>query len=119
MSRKLPLLALFIIGLHACEVLTLGTSPAGSLIANSLQMIACGIGTAMTFAASRRGRGLSRPFWLLISAGLATWGVANLGWMYYENWLHVAAPNLSIHSARSRRPSTPTPGSARAGTRLL
>lgn len=96
MSRKLPLLALFIIGLHACEVLTLGTSPAGSLIANSLQMIACGIGTAMTLAAARRGRGLSRPFWLLISAGLATWGVANLGWMYYENWLHVAAPNLSI-----------------------
>ncbi len=96
MSRKLPILALFIIALHACEVLILGTSPAGSLVANSLQMIACGIGTAMTFAASRRGRGLSRPFWLLISAGLATWGVANLGWMYYENWLHVPVPNLSI-----------------------
>jgi PAS domain S-box-containing protein len=96
MSRKLPLLALFLIGLHACEVLILGTSPAGALVANCLQMIACGMGTAMTFAASRRGRGLSRPFWLLISAGLATWGVANLGWMYYENWLHVTAPSLSI-----------------------
>jgi PAS domain S-box-containing protein len=96
MSRKLPILALFVAGLHVCEVLILGTSPAGSLIANSLQMIACGLGTAMTFGASRRGRGLSRPFWLLISAGLATWGVANLGWMYYENWLHVAVPTLSI-----------------------
>ncbi len=96
MSRRLPILALFIIGLHACEVLILGTSPAGSLVANSLQMIACGIGTAMAFAASRRGRGLSRPFWLLISGGLAAWGVANLGWMYYENWLHVEVPNLSV-----------------------
>jgi PAS domain S-box-containing protein len=96
MSRKLPLLALFLIGLHVCEALILGTSPAGALVANSLQMIACGIGTAMTFAASRRGRGLSRPFWLLISAGLATWGVANLGWMYYENWLRVEVPDLSI-----------------------
>ena len=96
MSRKLPILALFLIGLHVCEVLILGTSAAGSLVANSLQMIACGIGTAMTFAASRRGRGLSRPFWLLISAGLATWGVANLGWMYCENWLHVAVSNLSM-----------------------
>jgi PAS domain S-box-containing protein len=95
MSRKLPILALFVIGLHACEVLIFGTSATGSLIANSLQLIACGIGTATTLAASRRGRGLSRPFWLLISAGLVTWGIANLGWMYYENWLHVAVPELS------------------------
>jgi PAS domain S-box-containing protein len=95
MFRKLPILALFIIGLHACEVLIFGTSATGSLIANSLQLIACGIGTATTLAASRRGRGLSRPFWMLISAGLATWGIANLGWMYYENWVHVAVPELS------------------------
>ena len=27
---------------------------------------------------------------------MATWGVANLGWMYYENWLHVQPPPLSI-----------------------
>ena len=95
MSRKLLILALFVVGLHICEVLILGTSPAGALVTNSLQMIACAIGTGAAFAASRRGRGLSRPFWLLISAGLATWGVANLGWMYYENWLHAPVPRLS------------------------
>ncbi len=96
MSRKLPPLALFLIGLHVCEVLTFGTSATGSLIANSLQLVACAIGTAMALAASRRGRGVSCPFWRLIALAMATWGVANLGWMYYENWLHVAPPQLSI-----------------------
>jgi two-component system cell cycle sensor histidine kinase/response regulator CckA len=96
MSRKLPLLAFFLIGLHAGEVLIYGTSATGSLIANALQLVACAIGTAMAFGASRRGHGVSRPFWRLIALALATWGVANLGWMYYENWLRIAAPSLSL-----------------------
>jgi two-component system cell cycle sensor histidine kinase/response regulator CckA len=95
MSRKLPILALIIAGLHVCEVLILGTSPAGSLVANSLQLVACGWATAMAFGASRRGRGLSRPFWLLVGLGMATWGAANLGWMYYENWLRIEVPEIS------------------------
>src|ERR1700730_9588962 len=96
MSRQLPFVALFIIGLHVCEVLIFGTSATGSLIANSLQLVACAIGTAMALGAWRRGRGVSRPFWRLIALSMTTWGVANLGWMYYENWLHAAAPALSI-----------------------
>jgi PAS domain S-box-containing protein len=95
MSRKLPILALIIVGLHVCEVLILGTSPAGSLATNSLQLVACGLATAMAFGASRRGRGLSRPFWLLVALGMAIWGAANLGWMYYENWLRIEVPQLS------------------------
>jgi PAS domain S-box-containing protein len=95
MTRKLPLLALIVVGLHVCEVLILGTSPAGSLAANSLQMVACGWATAMAFGAARRGRGLSRPFWVLVGLGMATWGVANLGWMYYENWLRIPVPEIS------------------------
>jgi two-component system cell cycle sensor histidine kinase/response regulator CckA len=96
MSRKLPVLALFVVGLQICEILIWGTSPTGSLVANSLQLVACAIGAAMAFGASRRGRGLTRPFWRLIALGLATWGVANLGWMYYENWLHAQIPGLSV-----------------------
>jgi two-component system cell cycle sensor histidine kinase/response regulator CckA len=95
MSRKLPLLALIVVGLHVCEILILGTSPTGSLVANTLQLVACGMATAMAFGASRRGRGLSRPFWLLVGFGMATWGAANLGWMYYENWLRIEVPELS------------------------
>jgi PAS domain S-box-containing protein len=96
MSRKLPVLALFVVGLQVCEILILGTSPTGSLVANSLQLLACAIGAAMAFGASLRGRGLTRPFWRLIGLGLATWGVANLGWVYYENWLHAQVPALSV-----------------------
>jgi PAS domain S-box-containing protein len=96
MSWKLPIVALVVVGLHVCEILIWGTSPTGSLVANLLQMVACAIGTAMAFGASRRGSGLSRPFWRLAGLGLATWGLANLGWMYYENLLHVQVPALSF-----------------------
>ena len=88
MPRKPLILAAVIVALHLCEAATLGTSTAGSLLANFLQVFACGFATVMAFAAYRRGRGLSRPFWLIVGAGIAMWGVANLGWMYYEVVLH-------------------------------
>jgi PAS domain S-box-containing protein len=96
MSRKLLALSIVIVSLHVGEVLFLGSSPQGALIANTLQTIACGTCVAMTLAASIRGRGLSRPFWLLLGLAAASWGVANLGWMYYENWLHAPIPDYSI-----------------------
>jgi hypothetical protein len=96
MIRKLTIVALAIVGLQICEILTLGTSPSGSLFTNCLQILASGIAAAMCFAACKRGHGLSRPFWLLVGCGLAMWGVANLSWMYYENWLHREPPSTSI-----------------------
>jgi PAS domain S-box-containing protein len=96
MPRKLLALACVIVGLHVVAILTLGTSTAGSVLANSLQIFSCGLAAAACFGASRRGRGLSRPFWSLAGCGMAMWGVANIGWMYYENWLHVAVPSFSI-----------------------
>jgi PAS domain S-box-containing protein len=96
MPRKLLILALVVIGLHICVILTLGTSPAGSFLTNSLQVFASGLAVAMCFGARRRGRGMSRPFWLLVGCGVATWGLANLGWLYYENLLHAAVPRSSL-----------------------
>jgi PAS domain S-box-containing protein len=96
MPRKLLILALVVIGLHICVILTLGTSPAGSFLTNSLQVFASGLAVAMCFGARRRGRGMSRPFWLLVGCGVATWGLANLGWIYYENLLHAAVPRFSL-----------------------
>src|SRR5712692_5335718 len=95
MPRKLTIFALVIIVLHIFSAAILGPSPAGTLIGNSLQIMACALAVAMTFAASRRGRGLTRPFWLLVGCGLAVWGVANLGWMYYELALHREPPTGS------------------------
>jgi PAS domain S-box-containing protein len=96
MPRKLLALACVIVGLHIGAILTLGTSSAGGVLANSLQIFSSGLAAAACFGASRRGRGLSRPFWTLTGCGMAMWGVANIGWMYYENWLRVAVPSFSI-----------------------
>jgi len=96
MFRKLLVLALVIVALHILAVLTLGTSPAGSLIGNLLQVAACALAAGMSFAASRRASGLCRPFWLFVGCGLAIWGVANLGWMYYETVLQAEPPAGSV-----------------------
>jgi PAS domain S-box-containing protein len=96
MFRKLLVFALVIGASHVAAVLTLGTSPAGSLIGNLLQITACGLAVAAAFAASRRATGLSRRFWLLVGCGLAVWGVANVGWMYYEIALRMEPPTGSV-----------------------
>jgi PAS domain S-box-containing protein len=95
MSRKLLALVSVIVGLHIVEALTLGTSTLGSFLANGLQIFACGFAAVMAFGASRRARGLSRTFWLIFGASIAMWGVANLGWMYYEVVLHSEPPTTS------------------------
>jgi len=50
----------------------------------------------MAFGASRRGHGLSRPFWLIFGGSVTVWGLANLGWMYYEVVLHIEPPATSV-----------------------
>jgi PAS domain S-box-containing protein len=96
MFRKLSILAFVIVALHIAAILTFGTSPAGSLLGNLLQVTACALAAAMSFAASRRALGLCRPFWLFVGCGLAIWGVADLGWMYYETVLRAEPPAGSL-----------------------
>ncbi|OLB37304.1 MAG: hypothetical protein AUH11_09020 [Acidobacteria bacterium 13_2_20CM_57_17] len=96
MLRKPLILAAIIVALHLCEAATLGTTTTGSLLANLLEIFACGFSAAMAFGAFRRGRGLSRPFWLIFGTGIAMWGAANLGWMYYEVVLHTEPPPTSV-----------------------
>src|SRR5881396_1104480 len=96
MPRKILALACVVVGLHIIEALTLGTSTLGSFLANGLQIFACGLAVAMAFGACRRGRGLSRPFWLILGAGVALPGVATLGRLYYEVVLHSEPPSTSV-----------------------
>src|SRR5260370_20114370 len=95
MPRKPLIVALVVVALHVCITLTLSTSTLGSLLATTLQNLACGFAVVMAFAGYRRGRGLSRPFWLLFAAGIAMWGIANFGWTYYEVVLHAEPPTGS------------------------
>src|SRR5712664_3362537 len=96
MPRKLAVLSFVVIGLSIAVILTLGDSPAGSFLTNSLQIGSSWLAAGLCFLARKRGRGLSRQFWLLVGMSMATWGVANIGWMYYQNWLHIATPRFSI-----------------------
>lgn len=96
MARRLLIVAGVFVLLHLIVILTLGTSPLGSFFGNSLQIGASGIAAAMAFGAARRGRGLSRSLWLLVGFGWATWGMANLGWMFYEVALGIEPPALSF-----------------------
>jgi len=95
MPRKALLFAAAIVALHLCEAATLGTGATGSLLANLLEILACGFAATMAFGASRRGQGLSRPFWEIVGWGVAVWGLVNLGWMYYEVVLHTEPPSTS------------------------
>jgi PAS domain S-box-containing protein len=96
MFRKLLAVAFVIVALHLTSMLTLGTSVAGSLIGNLLQITACGLAVAAAVFASRRTTGLSRRFWVLVGCGLAVWGVANAGWTYYEIALRMEPPTGSV-----------------------
>ncbi|MGB9463723.1 MAG: PAS domain S-box protein, partial [Candidatus Acidiferrum sp.] len=88
MPRKLLILAATIVGAHLAQAMILGVSPAGTFLANLLEVLASALAAVMCFGASRRAQGMARPFWALVGCGMAAWGVANLGWMYYELVLH-------------------------------
>ncbi|MGH9743446.1 MAG: PAS domain S-box protein [Candidatus Acidiferrum sp.] len=88
MYRKLLILAAIVVGAHVAQALILGPTPAGTLLANLLEVFASVLAATMCFLAARRARGMARPFWTLIGCGMIIWGVANLGWMYDELILH-------------------------------
>jgi PAS domain S-box-containing protein len=88
MPRKLLILAATIVGAHLAQALVLGVSPAGVLVGNLLEVAASALAAAMCLGASRRARGMARPFWALVACGMAVWGAANTVWMFYELLLH-------------------------------
>ncbi|HVO56157.1 MAG TPA: PAS domain S-box protein [Dongiaceae bacterium] len=96
MPRKLSILAAAIVVLHIVGVLVLGRSVAGSLFGNTLQNLSAFAAMFVCWSAMRRASGFARSFWGLVGAGVGVWGVANLGWTYYEVVLHREPPELSF-----------------------
>jgi len=96
MSRKITILALAIVGLHIVEATALGKSSSGALLGNLLQIIASFVATYACFDASRRSAKLGQAFWVLVGIGLSAWGLANIGWAYYEVALGIEPPELSF-----------------------
>lgn len=96
MPRRLLIAVLGLMALHAAVIVWLGPSAAGSLLANSIEVAFSAIAATLCFFTGRRGEGLSRPFWRLTGYGMAMWGIANLGWMYYEVVLRTEPPIGSV-----------------------
>ena len=84
MPRKITILALTIVGLHVVGAVALGQSPAGAVLGNLLQITASFAATYACFDASRRAVRFGRAFWVLVGMGISVWGIANIGWTYYE-----------------------------------
>src|SRR5271166_3558855 len=96
LPRFLALVAPLVIVLHVLVVVFLGTTPAGSLAGNGLQVFSSFLAATLCFGAARRGSGFIRSFWILVGCGIGAWGVADLGWTYYEVVLHVEPPPGSM-----------------------
>src|SRR5258706_5418312 len=84
LARKFVILLVVFVALHVTIIVTMGSSPMGSLCGNLLQIAASGLAATAAMRAARRGIGLSRSLWLLVGFGWATWGIANVGWMFHE-----------------------------------
>jgi len=93
--RKITILALAIVGLHIVGATILGKSASGALLGNILQIIASFVATYACFEASRRSARLGQAFWILVGVGISVWGLANIGWTYYEVALGIEPPDVS------------------------
>ncbi len=96
LPRSLALVAILVIVLHGLTVLFLGTAPAGALAGNGLQIFSSFLAAILCFRAARQGSGFIRSFWILVGFGVGAWGVADLGWTYYEVLLHIEPPPGSL-----------------------
>ncbi|MGB6632469.1 MAG: PAS domain S-box protein, partial [Terriglobales bacterium] len=96
MPRKLIVLAGSVLVLHLLTAATLHGTPAGFLVSDTLQNFSAALAAVMCFLASRRGQGLSRPFWLLLGCAMLAWGAGNMGWTYDQYFLHISPPPSSI-----------------------
>lgn len=94
--RSLLLFALCVVVCHILNVVLFRATAVGSLLGNTLQILSSLIAAMMCFQAARKQTGFSQSFWTLVGFGMCMWGVADLGWTYYEVFLHAEPPPSSM-----------------------
>jgi two-component system, cell cycle sensor histidine kinase and response regulator CckA len=94
--RFLAIAAASIVALHVLSILTFGSKSVGPLFGNLLQVSASFLAAYLSFRAARKISGFSRSFWTLVAFSMAIWGIANLGWTYFEIFLHIEPPPGSM-----------------------
>ena len=95
-NRTLLIFATSIVGLHILQEAFFGQTVFGSFVSNLLQILCAVVAAIACVRAVRRGRGFTRPFWILIALSFVIWIAADLGWMYYESYLNMSPPRGSI-----------------------
>lgn len=96
MPRKLFIVAMVVIAAHVAQEISIGATPVGSFIANSVQIFASVLAAVACIGASRRGSGSSRQFWILISCSCVIWTLGNCLFLYYESFVKIVPPNGSM-----------------------
>jgi len=94
--RAFTIGALTILVLHAVSTLRFGAHSFGPLLGNLLQVSASFLAATLSYRAGTKLPGFSRAFWTLVAFSVAIWGIANLGWTYYEVILHIEPPPGSM-----------------------
>ena len=94
-GRALVALPFVICGLHLVSVLSLGTTPRGSLVSNVLQAAAGATAAFLSLGAKHRSTGFARRFWTLVAVAFAIWTAGQATYIYHENWLGERVPQPS------------------------
>jgi hypothetical protein len=92
MSRRIVWAAWLLVVIQVAAFLLIAAGPLRDLISNLIQIATCITASAFCVAASRRGRDLARTFWVLFALAFIAYGLANVIWTYYENWLRTPVP---------------------------
>ena len=90
--RSLAFLAILIVAIHGACVVFSPHAFFSILTINALQCGLAVLAAALCIRTAHRELGFSESFWSLIGFGIGMWGAANLGWAYYELFLHMEPP---------------------------
>ncbi len=96
MRRRIARLAWVLAVAQVAAFLLIRSESFRSLVSNIIQILCCFTAAAFSLAAARRSRDLARTFWGLFGFAFTAYGISNIVWSYYENWLHAPVPASPI-----------------------
>ncbi len=91
MRRRAASAAWLLVGIQIAAFV-LVPEPLRSWISNIVQVACCFTAAAFCLLAARRSQGLARTFWGLFALSFSAYGISNIVWTYYENWLRAPVP---------------------------
>ena len=91
MRRRVAFAGWLLVGVQTAAFLLFG-EPLRTWTSNILQVVCCIVAAAFCFNASRRSPGLDKTFWGLFGIAFSAYGISNIIWTYYENWLNAPVP---------------------------